>query len=397
MIRYTWRRLRRAPVPALGVLLFAVILSVVLCTLEKSTKEEVRKYEETFSTIPVTFSVSNLSGTKLSDLDIPYYFLYPFQRGGVLWEYVSDLELVVERRTEDGLNLLVGITSLALSPELSPDNGTTITWKDGYDESVFATGEGVCLIPEDMDTFIDEKTGEECVSLSFVEKKSTNGESYDLNYTCKLKVAGTYSGGDERKAVYCPYEVCILVYYRIAGNIKFQAIQATLKDNHDLEALREAKWAWFAEPNPLGNATVWEDGEYGYKYYPFALDINDDLLQWAKSTMESSIATNRICAVLVLILSAGAGMLIGFLMVRSRKREIALLRTMGTPLHSIFLGFALEQMMCFCLGIALGGAYNRWQPSDQLWLLTGIFFLGLTAALLIFLGKNLMTTIKEDE
>ncbi len=174
-----------------------------------------------------------------------------------------------------------------------------------------------------------------------------------------------------------------------------QAIRGTLGSNDDLEELRSESRRWFAEPNPLGEQTPW--GEYGYKYYPFALDINDDLLQRASSTLQSSIHINRICAVLVLCLSAAAGLLIGFLMVRNRKREIALMRTMGTPGSSIFFGFALEQMLCFGLGIAFGGAYNGWQPAAKLAILAGAFFAGLTVALLIFLRKNLMTTIKEDD
>lgn len=100
---------------------------------------------------------------------------------------------------------------------------------------------------------------------------------------------------------------------------------------------------------------------------------------------------------IVLCLSAAAGFLIGFLMVRNRKKEIVLMRTMGTPNQSICFGFTLEQMLCVVLGIVLGGSYNGWHPADRLGILAVIYFVGLTAALQIFLHKNLLTTIKEDE
>ena len=49
------------------------------------------------------------------------------------------------------------------------------------------------------------------------------------------------------------------------------------------------------------------------------------------------------------------------------------------------------------LGVVLGGAAFLWRPLEQLLLFVVIYALGLTLALLVFLRKNLMATIKEDE
>ena len=48
-------------------------------------------------------------------------------------------------------------------------------------------------------------------------------------------------------------------------------------------------------------------------------------------------------------------------------------------------------------GMVLAGAPFLWRPLDDLGLFAGIYFVGLAFALLIFLSKNLLTTIKEDE
>ena len=53
--------------------------------------------------------------------------------------------------------------------------------------------------------------------------------------------------------------------------------------------------------------------------------------------------------------------------------------------------------MCLAAGILLGGAAFLWQPLQRLMLFGGIYFVGLSIALVIFLCKNLLTTIKEDE
>ena len=100
---------------------------------------------------------------------------------------------------------------------------------------------------------------------------------------------------------------------------------------------------------------------------------------------------------IVFILSAGAGFLTGFLIIRARKREIALMRTIGNSQISIFGEFSLEQLACVVAGIILGGGYSLWQPIGQLLIFGCIFYLGLAVSLAVFLNKNLLTTIKEDE
>lgn len=392
MILHTLKRMRRAPIPALGVLLFVIALSVVLCGLQKADDAEWEKYNDTVHSIPVQFSVTNLSATSSVNLDIPALIADVFVREDGLSKYVSDLQRVCKHSIA-GTNAnytLVGITSTALSNELWPENGTYLLWNEEYSESMFAGNELVCLVPNAIMVLTDEETGETYVELDFQCWKNDPV----TEYSCKLKVVGTYMGGDG-KSIYCPYTVCEKVYTELNEFMSVQAIRATLYSNDDLEELRAESKRWFAEPNPLGEKTPW--GEFSYEYYPYALDINDDLLQRSSATLQNSITTNRICTLIVLCLSAAAGFLIGFLMVRNRKKEIALMRTMGTPNRTVYFGFVAEQMLCVVLGIALGGAYNEWQPAGRLGFLAAVYFAGLTVALQIFLRRNLLTTIKEDE
>ena len=117
----------------------------------------------------------------------------------------------------------------------------------------------------------------------------------------------------------------------------------------------------------------------------------------AENTLQKSLTISAVGTALIFLLSAGTGAVIGGLMIRSRKREIRLMRTLGTPDGRIFGSFALEQLACVVLGVVLGGAAFLWRPLEQLLLFVVIYALGLTLALLVFLRKNLMATIKEDE
>ena len=84
-------------------------------------------------------------------------------------------------------------------------------------------------------------------------------------------------------------------------------------------------------------------------------------------------------------------------MVRRRKRDIMLMRMVGESNARVYVGFALEQMICIVLGIALGGAYYSWHPVDKLALFAIVYFVALTLALVIFMSKKLIRNIKEDE
>ncbi len=205
-----------------------------------------------------------------------------------------------------------------------------------------------------------------------------------------IPVAGSYAG-QEGTAIYLPMDTFAQIMRETGNAISAQSVSAILKNNDDLERLRQVAGQWFARPSPEYIGQLWVDDFY------LGFEIDDSRLEEAEGTLENSLRINAFAAAMILVLSAGAGFLVGALMVRSRKREIALMRTMGTPDSSIFFGFALEQMLCFGLGIAFGGAYNQWQSVSQLGILTAVFFVGLTVSLLICLRKNLITTIKEDE
>jgi hypothetical protein len=127
------------------------------------------------------------------------------------------------------------------------------------------------------------------------------------------------------------------------------------------------------------------------------MDIDDSMLINLEVNLKNSLRLNRLASAVVFALSAATGFLTGFLVIRSRKREISLMRTMGASHPSIFAELALEQVICIALGIGLGGSYTLWEPMQKLMLFGGIYFVGLAAALIVFLHKNLLTTMKEDE
>ena len=178
------KRFSRAPIPAIAILLFSAIISVIVCALHVSNEEELRNYEETWKSVPITVTVTPPSenNTELFLIDPWVYDLFtekePVKFYDVsaakdiyeaietipsepsaefsLAEYVKDVQ-VKKQQLIDTINgetfknhLLYGITSLASDKQLLTDYGCVITWKEGYDESIFAGEEMLCIVPENM-------------------------------------------------------------------------------------------------------------------------------------------------------------------------------------------------------------------------------------------------------
>ena len=416
MINRILRRCTRKPLTCLAVILFVAVLTVILCFLNRSQEEEMQHLKDTYESTPVEFAVTWLDGTRLNDsapasghmADIlPGLFLGNGRYKSAFSNLVTDLQIRMsiwcrpndqKEPAEDGIlydpiliDKLVGITSSDAAFDQPTEFGDLIEWFDGYDESILLTDDFVCIVPCDYNGPMDE------IKLTM---------SLGKEFSCTFKVVGQYAKKNNdneynpyvqyRYDVYCPYLTMEYIYLRVNWPNEVQRLTGKLANNDDLEKFREAAAEWFAAPNPEGEPTPWEN-PFGYESYPLAMDIDDSQLDGLRREMEKSMTINRIASTLVFILSTGAGFLTGFLVIRSRKREIALMRTLGNSNGSVCLEFGLEQLLCVVLGVILGGSYALWKPIGQLSLFAGVYMAGLCLALLIFVRSNLLSTMKEDE
>lgn len=391
MLARITRHIRRELLPALAVFLFAVVLSCLLCVLQKIQLKEQENYATSYASVPVHLSVVDLNGTSLDKTIVGWAANLFYQESNLepsFSEFIKDVVLKMQYSTitsNDRYMTVTGASSLRLLPELTDDYGGSITWVDGYDESVFASSEYVCLVPEG---FVVE--GELWLNFGYTDPIT------DREWSCaeQFTIAG-YTISQDEEQIYCPYNALAKIQTQIRAPYQLIGIGATLNDNTRLDELQAVADLWFARPNLSGKQTPW--GHYGYEHYPYALRIDDGLLKSLDATMKQNMTINRLSALAIFSIAAGAGFLIGFLIIRARKREINLMRTLGCSDRVIYGELAGEQMLCVAAGTVLGGSYALWRPMGQLGLFLMIYFLGLSAALLIFLRRNLLITIKEDE
>jgi hypothetical protein len=400
----------------LAVVLFAAVLTVVLCYLHKAGKEELRSYEESYASVTVFFKVVNLDGSKPNNGNgIDGLAVDLFQKSWMtpnLQDFIAETHIRISLAGNyyvtdlNGEHILdkqalkksrpmttVGISSTRVAEELTEGWGGKIYWHEGYDESILLTNEFVCIVPESM-------KGKQVIDMSYSYKYWPTGKPGDLGGSrtntveSTFQVVGYYTDPGNNR-IYCPYETMVKIHAELRKPQLIEEIGAILTDNTQLEQLKENASHWFATPNAMGEKTPW--GKYGFEHFLFALDIDDSMLVNLETNMKNSLRLNQLASAVVFALSAGAGFLTGFLVIRSRKREIALMRTLGTSNPVVCLEFGAEQIMLVLLGVLLGGSYTHWEPLNRLGLFAGIYLAGLTAALLIFMKTNLLATMKEDE
>ncbi len=389
---------RHKPLPALAVMLFAVVISFALGGLQRANDAERESYEASFDDTPVYVTVTNLYGQRSYDLKIPGWIADAFLGRSVadpqLDGYLTELKMETRCRLS-GQYLkyeLSGITSHKASDQTDPERGATVTYFDGYDGSFFATDARCCLVPEELyENEVDHETNE----LTIIARGFNEIEHKTVEVKRTLTVVGTYSSKRTDNTIFCPYVVVDGVLRELAAERTTSNISGILKDNDLLQEFEEAAAAWFAQPNPIGEQTPW--GKWGNEYYLYAMEIEDELLERLVRNYEISIFINEMSSLLVLAFCTAAGFLIGFLLIRSRKREIGLMRTLGGSNFHIYLGFAAEQLLCIAAGIALGGALMGFNAPWQLALFALVYWIGLSAALMIFLHRNLLSCMKEDE
>lgn len=390
-------RLRRKPMVAVAIIGFTAVISLVLCGLNRGIVDAQAHYDEIYKTIDVRCTVTNLAGDQSNHLYLSadMISLFAGRSEGMTDRFPDDLAKWVENVQLTGSTkftwngeeyTLTGITSRQAKSSLWPENGCTIQWNDGVDDNVFADDRSVCMIPEALAKKLEE------LELP-VDTLSFNIEArYDFQteYNGELEIAGIYYSEDTT-TIYCPWDTYAAILRSMGMFASADSLSAVLRDNNDLEEFRALASQWFATPTPNAAGRDQIDGFY------YALDINDSQLVQADTNLNNSMSVNRIAVITVFIMSTIAGALVGFLMIRNRKREIIIMRTVGTPDRQIYGSFAIEQLACVIPGVLAGGAYFLWNPISWLALFVGVYFVGLSTALLISLKKNLLTTIKEDE
>lgn len=386
-LSYVWRHLRRQ---ARGFVLTALTLaaaSVLLLWMNGQLAAQQEELARLYADFEITCTVSNVSGSDTQHLNItPKYYELCYKEGGKLYDHTADLllsarvpvyglyegeESPLTRAEEDkAVASLVAVTAL-------PDQ-MAVTYRQGYEAADMGGAGLYCLIPEGL-------TVGETLALQLNREAEATA----------FHVIGTYRADTAAVDLYVPFGAFETVAHA-RGVIPYaNSMTFTLADNRRLDEAKEIMQKYFL---PVGSDV---DSAWGSQ---LAMSVHDGLFLDSVRMIERSIRLYGGMLVLLYLLTAGLATLVCFFTVRGRRRELAMLRSMGAPRRLIYGLVYAEYIPAFLVSVPTVAALFAlvWVPVDGgAWAVLGICFLcylaGIGVAAWLCSRGHIMTTVKGGE
>lgn len=398
-------RLKRGFSIGLVIALLFGILGWFLCLFDAFIVEKEQDIVSAYGNIPVTVTISNIEGTKTDDLGIPWMEYYVFTEDfyqilGVKQEipfssYVTDvvvrskINYAPAEEPEITDNTLNGITDLRAAPELDASRGVAVDFFPGWDEGLFLGEEYACILSKEKFDCLESDS----ITI-LVEDASQNSPAKEVT----LKIAGTYSGfGND---IYCPWNVVIAEQEAILGSTErttVESLSATVKDNHQLEVFRELLARHFCQVDPLGRPV--EKGHPLMPYYTYAATIHDETLRLTLKELNAAKQTLLRLQPLIVVLELLISGAVCFFAINTRKKELAIARSLGTPKRIILETVFMEMAIWSVFGIAAALALCKAFEIQALPILLAVFLASILGALLaamLAIGRSVIKNIKEE-
>ena len=309
---------------------------------------------------------------------------------------VADAE--IENHGSEGARV-VFTKSISRSPQFFFAEEPVTSWAPGYDESCLLGDESVCVISNKAAERLEVGFGDE---LQLKLMSSYNFRYVEVGRT--LKIVGIYNLIGDQDQIYAPmafseFPYSYAEYYH--GLPKWYDVDVVLRYDslvfrlRDLEHITEFK----QELADKGFTTI---GKFD-RARKFIV-IEDTLLNASAENLERHIAYMRILFGVTYLLSVIIGFVISYLMTKSRRKELAMMRSLGAGRVRTFLAFFLEQAGLAFIGGLLGillilvvlqGVYTL-----QLYYFLGYFacyFLGIAISAAIMNRVNVMRILTAED
>ena len=337
------RSLLRRGVRSLVVLAVSLVIALFLNMYGNAISQHEQTLDELHASIEVTGYIISLDGNT-QGLDIEEQTIKGLEESGFIregiytrkiwgmvgpWQELAGTQLSNKIYNSPRLIGANSITTFALPPEIM----------DGYDESLFASAEKVCLVSEDSLGLYGLAIGDELQYTAVSDWRNVRHSSVSL------KIVGTYESPFRPAAIYCPLDVVTALYRELDLPVLTDSASFILQNTQELNQFREL----------LENLNfINQQAGSGSDYKQLSFIISDRLLKNATASVQSYIDFTTALYPVIYLLCAGIGFVVSYLLIRIRKPEFAIMRSLGTSKALTFLIFFAEQGVLCLLGAALG-------------------------------------------
>lgn len=307
-------------------------------------------------TIPVTGRICNVDGSQDVGLQIDFEKLQKIHETDLVREEVITMQMYADlaSRSYEGKShrpkfSFVSANVLSAFTAFLPKDTSYI---EGYDESFLSGNEPICIV---RDKFMKEQriaAGDQLELITYAPEYDEIGMDkfvYTRIKTVKLKVIGSYYSknknlSDELPDIISPIGFATSIYegakvkpYASSGRF---ILKEPLKLNDFKRKMQE-----------IGFSSV--DIQAGFSRVGQALTMNDETFIMSATQLTERLNLLQSFAPLIFIIVAGIGFISSYLLMQSRRGELAIMRSLGTGNKKCFAIIFFESMTLVLCGSLL--------------------------------------------
>ena len=389
---YLLKRLRRHPSEAIVSAAIVLVIVVFLIGLQASRDGLLADMERAYDTIEIRCRVTSADNSREYSLPITEdYVSMLTEEGGELYPYVKDVFLL---ETYKHASILPGDTppeqyygaagrSVELHMTNDPESyslkkGAVFEYLEGYSSASFAGDEPICVISEKLESLVEED-GTIIVRVS------------QGTVAMKMKVVGVY--GDEIDTVFGAWQPLLELISTIDWKPNVGSMAFTIADNRELDVAKALLRDYYVPASKLNNDSV-----------QLGLVVDDSLFVDTITVYERSLSLLNVVQTLVYVLSIGISFLVSYLNIRSRRLELAVMRSMGTRYIALYVEVLCEHAIFFLIGGLLAtvgsllfGMISEAQQVKTIGTFMLCYLLGVALAVAQVTSGQIMQTLKGKE
>ena len=337
-LRYAFLHSRRNVKSALITLVSFLAVLMVILFIQQSVHSRQKTLESMAVSSEIRGDIADTFGnqTDLLKMDPKYPML--FIRNESIAQLVDEVSVQTTFRcTINGDNKkLIAITGERADQTLYYDG--SVFYDEGYDASIWLTSERVCVISPEMETACYEgEDGGTYLDVIGVVFNPALGENVEVPIT--MQVIGE---AVSQNKVFCPY----LMLQDICDerpDVPFwaDALAFTVKDNTRLDELRAQLDPYF------GDSDIQNAGE-GYN----TVIIKDAEYLKLMHEAQKNLEIMAFLQPILYLCALGAGIMLVVMQMRSRKKEMAVIRSLGAGRFRVMAQTILEYAV-ICLPVTL--------------------------------------------
>jgi len=337
----------------------SLILVMFITFYANTIDTQLQTLDELYTSIDVPAQMTNWNGTSTANLNVSEDFITVLVDSGFIGQefYTRNLLFLTVPWDEDNpLGMvnkllsftpkLIGANDIRAIPDFAHDKAIVPEFMDGFDEALFTANENVAIVSTDFLLTNGLSLSDE-VQLTVVEE-SEYYNPHDLRNKhgqVTLKIVGQYESSMISPPVYIPWNTMSEIYNDLDISPQWDSARFILQDTKNLDQLR-ALLLDHGFNFPSQRDENRDPAKPGFV-------IQDRILNTATGSVTNYVDFMMALYPFIYLLCAVIGFLVSYLLIRIRKPEFAIMRSMGTSRLKTFISFFFEQSALSTIGIGL--------------------------------------------